>query len=76
MKTFTEKVYEIVKSVPKGKVISYKKIAIKLGDKNKARAVGNVLHKNKDPEVPCHRVVNSKGFLSKKYAFGGIEVTK
>ena len=37
-----------------------------------ARAVGNALHKNPDPEnIPCYRVVNSKGELSGEFAFGG-----
>ena len=42
------------------------------GDRKMARAVGNALHKNTDPEhIPCYRVVNSKGELAGAFAFGG-----
>ena len=45
------------------------------GDRKMARAVGNALHKNPDPEnIPCFRVVNSKGELAGAFAFGGDEV--
>lgn len=68
-----EDVFEIVKSVPEGKVITYGKIAEMLGDKKLARAVGNALHQNTDKHgIPCYRVVNSKGMLSDSYVFGGI----
>lgn len=44
------------------------------GEPKMARAVGNALHKNPDPEhIPCYRVVNSKGELSGAFAFGGAE---
>ena len=68
----TSKVYEFLKSIPEGKVTTYGRIAAHLGNKHLARVVGNILHNNPDPEhIPCHRVVNSKGELSKAYAFGG-----
>lgn len=75
MTEFEEKVYEQVMKIPKGKVDTYKGIAMKLGMPNAARAVGNALHKNpfKD-KVPCHRVVNSSGICSGSYAFGGKDV--
>ena len=42
------------------------------GDKKMARAVGNALHKNPDPDaIPCYRVVNAKGELAGEFAFGG-----
>jgi alkylated DNA nucleotide flippase Atl1 len=45
------------------------------GDKKMARAVGNALHKNPDPDsIPCYRVVNAKGELAGAFAFGGAEV--
>lgn len=73
----TLKIYEAVKRIPKGKVASYGKIAEMAGDKKLARAVGNALHKNTDPEnIPCYRVVNAKGELSAAYAFGGREAQK
>ena len=73
----SDKVYEFVKSIPPGKVATYGQIALYLGNRNFARAVGNILHSNPDPEhIPCHRVVNSKGQLSQSYAFGGIEAQR
>ena len=77
MNSLNDKVYEFVKSIPRGKVATYGQIALHLGNRNFARAVGNILHKNPDPEhIPCHRVVNSKGQLSQSYAFGGIEAQR
>lgn len=68
----SKRIYEAVKKIPKGKVASYGKVAEMAGDKNMARAVGNALHKNPDPEhIPCYRVVNSKGELAGEFAFGG-----
>ena len=61
MSDFQKKVYQIVKTIPKRKVLTYKQVAEKLGNKNLARAVGNALNKNKDPKVPCHRVIRSDG---------------
>ncbi len=67
-----EQVYELVKSIPKGSVMTYGQIAICLGNKHLSRAVGNILHQNPDPEnIPCHRVVNSKGEVALHFAFGG-----
>lgn len=71
---YSDKVYEIVKSIPHGYVTTYKEIAIKLGNKNLSRVVGNILHNNpNEDEIPCYKVVNSKGMLSKSFAFGGID---
>jgi len=61
MLSFQEKVYEIVKKIPKGKVLSYKLAAQKAGFPKAWRAVGNVLNKNRDPKVPCHRVIRTDG---------------
>ena len=72
MTKFEEKVYLAVRKIPKGKVSTYKGIAIKIGCPNAARAVGNALHKNPDHKnIPCHRVVNSNGECSGSFAFGG-----
>ena len=72
-----ENIYEFVKIIPKGKVATYGQIALHLGNRNFARAVGNILHGNPDPEhIPCHRVVNAQGRLSRSYAFGGIEAQR
>ncbi len=60
---FNEKVYNLCKKIPKGKISTYKIIANKLNSKG-YRAVGNALNKNPyAPQVPCHRIVNSKGHL-------------
>ena len=72
-----EKVYELLKTIPEGKVVTYGQIAHALGNKGLARAVGNALHRNPNPEnIPCHRVVNCKGQLSNAYAFGGCEAQR
>ena len=73
----SDKVYEFVKNIPRGKVATYGQIALHLGNRNFARAVGNILHNNPNPEhIPCHRVVNAQGKLSRSYAFGGIDAQR
>ena len=68
----TKRIYEAVKRIPKGKVATYGQVAELAGDKKMARAVGNALHRNPDPEnIPCYRVVNARGELSGEFAFGG-----
>jgi len=65
-----EIVYSVVSSIPKGKVLTYSRVAEIAGVKN-PRIVGTILHKNPDPEkIPCHRVVNSQGKVAKNFAFG------
>ena len=72
-----EKAYEFLTTIPKGKVVTYGQIAEYLGNKRLARVVGNILHSNPDGDkYPCYKVVDSKGNLSKSYAFGGIERQK
>lgn len=74
---FNQKVYEIVKKVPKGKVTTYGQIAEVLSQSGKskylARAVGTALHKNMDHEVPCHRVVDRAGRIAPNFAFDGAD---
>ena len=68
----TKRIYEAVKKIPKGHVATYGKVAEMAGNPRMARAVGNALHKNPDPEhIPCFRVVNAKGELAGEFAFGG-----
>lgn len=65
------RVFEVLKQIPKGKVITYGQIAKYLKIKS-PRLVGRILHKNKDSKnIPCHRVVFTDGSLSNSYAFGG-----
>lgn len=65
-------IYEVVKQIPRGKVATYGQIAALAGNKRWARVVGYALHVNPDPEhIPCYRVVNRYGEVSKAFAFGG-----
>jgi len=61
MNLFREKVYEVVRKIPKGKFLTYKNVAELAGYPRTWRAVGNVLNKNRDPKIPCHRVIKSNG---------------
>ena len=70
---FFEKVYEVVRLIPYGKVTTYGSIAKYLGDARSARMVGWAMNNshNLSKEVPAHRVVNRKGLLTGKHHFGG-----
>ena len=69
---FFEQVYEVVKKIPYGKVATYGDIAKALGNPRASRQVGWALHVNPDPEnIPCYRVVDRFGRVSKAFAFGG-----
>ena len=69
--TFT-KIYDVVKQIPYGKVATYGQIAALAGNKRWARVVGYALHANPDPDnIPCFRVVDRNGNVSKAFAFGG-----
>lgn len=59
--TFTTKVYAIVAKIPSGSVLTYKEVAKKAGNPKAFRAVGNILNKNYNPDIPCHRVIRSDG---------------
>ena len=58
---FSKKVYDVVRKIPQGKTLTYKEVAQLAGRSAAFRAVGNILNKNDDPEIPCHRVVRSDG---------------
>ncbi len=58
---FKKKVYLVVSNIPKGKTLSYKEVAIMAGSPRAYRAVGNILNKNRNSKIPCHRVINSNG---------------
>ena len=71
---FNEEVYEVVKRIPKGKVMTYGGVAQAIGRPRAARAVGTALHNNPQPVIiPCHRIVNREGRLTANFAFGGID---
>ena len=73
----TQRIYEAVKQIPRGKVATYGQVAELAGNPRMSRAVGNALHKNKDPEhVPCYRVLNAKGELAEAFVFGGAHIQK
>ena len=77
MSDFFNRVYEVVKKVPKGKVITYGQVARLSGAPRCARQVGWALHVNPEQGViPCHRVVFKDGSLATGFAFGGREVQK
>jgi len=61
MSDFKEKVYRLVKKIPRGETLTYSQVAEKAGSPRAWRAVGNILNKNRDPQVPCHRVIRSDG---------------
>ncbi len=70
--SFSQKVIEIVKQIPYGRVTTYGAIAEYLGSKRSARMVGWVLNNQKNNrDIPAHRVVNRKGMLTGKMHFDG-----
>ncbi len=70
MKTFAEKVRDVVRKIPKGKTMTYKQVATKAGNPNGSRAVGAVMRTNYAKDIPCHRVIHSDGSLG-NYNRGG-----
>lgn len=71
MNTF-EKIYEVVRRIPYGKVATYGQIATLAGNSHLSQIVGYALHVNPNPEeIPCFRVVNRFGKVSGAFAFGG-----
>lgn len=72
MKTFRDKVLEIVKRIPKGGSMTYKQVATKAGNSKAARAVGAIMRTNYNPDIPCHRVIRSDGGLG-SYNRGGAQ---
>ncbi len=70
--SFFARVYDVVKNIPAGKVMTYGQIAKVLGAPRFSQIVGFALHQNPDPKhIPCHRVVNRYGEISSAFAFGG-----
>ena len=68
---FFDRVYDVVKLIPFGKVTSYGAIANYLGAKRSARLVGYAMNSSHGKDVPAHRVVNRKGLLTGKHHFEG-----
>ncbi|MCA9362631.1 MGMT family protein [Candidatus Kaiserbacteria bacterium] len=63
MSNFSHKVNNVVRHIPKGKTMSYSEVANAAGRPKAARAVANIMAKNFDPDIPCHRVIRSDGRL-------------
>jgi len=59
MKSFSRNVFLVVKKIPLGKTMTYKQVAEKASRPRAWRAVGNILNKNDDQKIPCHRVICS-----------------
>ena len=68
---FFEKVYEVARQIPSGRVTSYGAIAKYLGATKSARIVGYAMNSSGEKDVPAHRVVNRKGLLTGKHHFEG-----
>lgn len=68
MGKYDKAVFEYLRTIPKGKVVTYGQVAAAVGNPKMSRAVGNILHNNTDPEYyPCFRVVNSQGWLAENF---------
>ncbi len=77
MTDFSRRIYEVTRSIPRGCVMSYGRVAALAGNYRGARAVGFTLHRNPLPgEIPCHRVVFKDGSLTGGFAFGGPEAQR
>ncbi len=70
IKTFTEKVLDVVRKIPKGSVLTYKQVAERAGSPGASRAVGSIMKSNYLLDVPCHRVIKSDGSVG-EYNRGG-----
>ena len=74
---FQIKVWKYLKTIPKGKVKTYKQVAIAINSPKSARAVANACAKNPySPKIPCHRVISSNGTLGGFSGIGGIKAKK
>lgn len=60
-RNFAEEVLRVVSKIRRGKTLSYKDVARRAGRPRALRAVGNILNKNHDPKIPCHRVIRADG---------------
>jgi O-6-methylguanine DNA methyltransferase len=75
MSHFSEQVHRVVKGIKKGQTMTYKTVATAAGNPKAARAVANLMAKNYNPDIPCHRVVRSDGGLG-GYNRGGESVKR
>lgn len=74
---FQKKVWQAISEIPRGKTLSYKELAIKIGKPKAVRAVGNAVGANPVPiTIPCHRVVKSDGSLGGYSGKGGVKTKR
>jgi methylated-DNA-[protein]-cysteine S-methyltransferase len=74
---FQQKVWKYLKTIPKGKVKTYKQVAIGINRPKSARAVANACANNPHaPKIPCHRVIRSDGSLGGYSGVGGVKAKK
>lgn len=72
-----DKIYAVVRRIPRGTVATYGQVARVAGNPRWARVVGYALHANPDPEgIPCYRVVTKDGRTSPAFAFGGADIQR
>ena len=76
MNTF-DRIYAVVRRIPRGKVATYGQVALLAGNPRWSRVVGYALHVNPEPgAIPCHRVVTRRGETAKAFAFGGEDMQR
>ena len=69
--SFSEQVLRYLTLIPKGRVMTYGQLARAVGRPGASRAVGNILHRNPDPDrFPCFRIVNSRGMIAEHFGLG------
>lgn len=76
IKTFKERVREVVRKIPKGKTMTYKQVATLAGSPGASRAVGSIMKANFDKDIPCHRVIRSDGKIGEYNRGGPMAKTK
>ncbi|MDE2172500.1 MAG: MGMT family protein [Patescibacteria group bacterium] len=72
MTPFRQKVFEVVRTIPRGQTLTYGQVAARAGSPRAGRAVGTILARNYDENIPCHRVIGSDGCMH-GYNRGGAE---
>ncbi len=73
---FTQRVLDVVRRIPRGRVMTYRQVAAAAGSPGAARAVGSIMRKNIDPTVPCHRVIKSDGTPGQYNRPGGTKMKR
>jgi O-6-methylguanine DNA methyltransferase len=74
--SFKIRVQKVVRSIPKGKVMTYGEVARRAGSPNAYRAVGSIMANNFDKTIPCHRVIKADGSLGNYNLAGGVETKR